>query len=80
MRDVRGKPVAPDKDAKVKGDTEDAEGKHMDPLSHLAGCEDCMKAVTAHMGSSGKADAFKTQDQSGKAKIGAGETYVRRRH
>lgn len=65
MRDVRGKPVPPDKDVKVRGqkDTEKEEsaGKRMDPAAHLKDCRDCMKAVTSHMGNAKPADGFKSE-------------------
>ncbi len=71
-----GKPVAPDKDEKVKGHAADPEGKHMDPAAHIAGCEDCMKTVAAHMGMGKPADGMKSQDQGGSKSGGA----ARRRH
>lgn len=77
MRDIRGKSVAPDKDEKVKGritDSEESAGKKVDPLSHLADCEDCMKTVSAHMGIAKPANGFKSQDQGGKSgKVEAGK-------
>jgi hypothetical protein len=70
VRDVRGKPVAPDKDEKVKGratDSEESAGKRDDPAAHVAVCEDCMKTVTAHMGIAKSANGFKSEDQGGKS-------------
>jgi len=91
VRDVRGRPVAPDKDEKVKGratDSEESAGKQSDPHKHLDTCEDCMKNVASHMGIAKSADGMKAQDQGGKTS-GAGEghdtekrgaSYGRRRH
>lgn len=74
MRNTKGRPVAPDKDEKVKGratDPEETAGKRTDPASHLAECDDCMKAVSAHMGIAKKADGMKDEAQGGKTS-GAG--------
>lgn len=76
-RDVRGRPVAPDKDEKVTGQrAPESEGGEY--AKHLAVCEDCMKTVAAHAGLSKKEDGYKAEDQGGKAKIEVGEK--RKRH
>jgi hypothetical protein len=70
MRDTKGRPVAPDKDEKVKGRVSDSEEKSggADGVGdHLASCQDCMKTVQAHMGIAKPADGMKGQDQGGKA-------------
>ena len=80
-RDVRGRPVLSDKDEKVRGQKETAKeesaGKQADPHEHLDTCDDCMKIVAKHAGSSGKADGMASEDQE-KGKPSA--KYERRRH
>jgi hypothetical protein len=81
VRNTKGRPVAPDKDEKVKGratDSEESAGKTEGVGAHLATCQDCMKTVQAHMGIAKPADGMKGQDQGGTAKIEAGETRQRR--
>lgn len=85
MRNTMGRPVAPDKDEKVKGQkmTEAEEVGSKEAHAHVEGCTECLEMVKKHMGAGKPADGMKGEDQGGKTS-GAGRghdtTPKRQRH